>query len=536
MVSRHRISQTLALLAGVAALLGPADRTEAADTLALVGQLSFASGNGSECWGWTAPDGTEYAIMGYRNGIAFVRTTPFIQLIDTVPGPMGNNGYPWREMKTYQHYAYCVSEATGTYQGISVIDLQYLPDSVRYIGSFPTDTLASGANYTAHTISIDTVGGWCYVEGTSARQVRVLSLANPEAPVFVNAFGTASGSIHDMTAFNDTVYVAEGSMGSWSVWNLTNKTAPSMIVRISIPSSGYVHNIWPSPDHQYCATTEETAGKTVKIWNISDLQNVQLIGQYLGPSGMAHNAHWLTQDRLVLSHYQSGVVMLDVTNPALPVQIGRYDTYAAGEGSAFQGCWGAYPYTQNGYIYGSNLDGRFFVLDFGPFCPVLDAPALISPADGAGDLLQPITLSWSNMSATGYRVEVDSDPAFGSPEVNTVEVGTTFDVSGLPKGVIYYWRVRSLNACGEGAPSAPQTFEAGCAVTLTGDVNLTGSITSADIVYLVNYVFKSGATPLPLEASGDVDCSGVVNAADIVNLVNFTFKSGPPPCNVCTIL
>ena len=534
MVNKHaRFSTALATLVGLTAAFGPADRTEAADTLALVGQVTFSAGNGSECWGWTAPDSTEYAIMGYRNGIAFVRTTPTIALIDTVPGPTGNNGYPWREMKTYGHYAYCVSEATGTYQGLSVIDLQYLPDSVHYVGSFATDTLSSGTNYTAHTISIDTVHGYCYVEGTSARQVRVLSLANPEAPVFVNAFGTASGSIHDMTVFNDTVYVAEGSMGTWSVWNLTNKAAPSMIVRISIPSGGYVHNVWLSPDHKYCATTEETAGKTVKIWNITDLQNVQLVGQYLGPSGMAHNAHWLTQDTLVLSHYQSGVVVLNVSNPALPVQIGRYDTYAAGESSAFQGCWGAYPYTRNGYIYGSNIDGRLFVLTM---CPTLGAPTLLSPADGAPDLLLPLTLEWSDAGASGYNVEVDSDPAFGSPDYNTVVTDTFLEVSGLPLGQIYYWRVSSQNECGDGAPSPARSFEAGCVVTLTGDVNSSGNITSADIVYLVNYVFKSGATPLPIEAAGDVDCSGVVSSADIVTLVNFTFKSGPPPCNVCTIL
>lgn len=71
---------------------------------------------------------------------------------------------------------------------------------------------------------------------------------------------------------------------------------------------------------------------------------------------------------------------------------------------------------------------------------------------------------------------------------------------------------------------------------MTGDVNISSHITSADIVYLVNFVFKSGAAPQPIEAAGDVDCSGAVTAADIIFLVNFTFKSGAPPCNICTIL
>lgn len=533
-IKSTKASRILVLFVTFVCLSGHADRVHAADTLALVGQVYFPSANGSECWGWTAPDNTEYAIMGYRNGIAFVRTTPAITLIDTVPGPTGNNGYPWREMKTYSHYAYCVSEATGLYQGISVIDLQYLPDSVHYIGSFTTNGDSTG--FTAHTISIDTATGYCYVEGTSTQKVRILSLSNPEHPAFVNFFGTSAGQIHDMTAFNDTVYVAEGFVGTWSVWDLTNKAAPTMIVRVTIPASGYVHNVWPSPDGNYCATTEETAGKTVKFWNISNLQNIQLVGQYLGPSGMAHNAHWLTQDRLVLSHYQSGVVMLDVSNPAAPTKIGRYDTYPAGESSAYAGCWGAYPYTQNGYIYGSDLEGYLRVLEFRSACTILGPPPLVSPANGATGLLQPLTLTWNSNGATGYRVEVDSDPGFGSPDFNSVVTGTTFDVSGLSLGATYRWRVRSQNACGEGAPSAARTFETGCVVALTGDVNVSGVITSADIVSLVGYVYLSGATPLPIEAAGDVDCTGTVNTSDVIYLVNYTFKAGSVPCNVCTIL
>lgn len=76
--------------------------------------------------------------------------------------------------------------------------------------------------------------------------------------------------------------------------------------------------------------------------------------------------------------------------------------------------------------------------------------------------------------------------------------------------------------------------KAGCPITRTGDVNLSGTITSADIIGLVNYVFKGGAQPLPCIASGDVNCSGAVTSADIISLVNYVFKAGPPPCDACT--
>jgi hypothetical protein len=74
---------------------------------------------------------------------------------------------------------------------------------------------------------------------------------------------------------------------------------------------------------------------------------------------------------------------------------------------------------------------------------------------------------------------------------------------------------------------------AGCPITLTGDVNVSGTITSADIIGLVNFVFKGGAAPLPCTASGDVNCSGTVTSADIIGLVNFVFKGGASPCDAC---
>ncbi|KPL05534.1 MAG: hypothetical protein AMJ73_00295 [candidate division Zixibacteria bacterium SM1_73] len=63
---------------------------------------------------------------------------------------------------------------------------------------------------------------------------------------------------------------------------------------------------------------------------------------------------------------------------------------------------------------------------------------------------------------------------------------------------------------------------------LRGDANGDGVINSADVVYLINYLFKGGPAPEPLEA-GDVNCDGIINSADVVYLINYLFKGGPPP-------
>jgi hypothetical protein len=72
-----------------------------------------------------------------------------------------------------------------------------------------------------------------------------------------------------------------------------------------------------------------------------------------------------------------------------------------------------------------------------------------------------------------------------------------------------------------------------CAFTYTGDVNDSKSITSADIIYLVNFIFKSGPDPLPCPGNGDVNCSYSVNSADIIYLVNWVFKGGLAICDEC---
>jgi len=61
-----------------------------------------------------------------------------------------------------------------------------------------------------------------------------------------------------------------------------------------------------------------------------------------------------------------------------------------------------------------------------------------------------------------------------------------------------------------------------------GDFDISGAVTSADIIKLVGYVFK-GAEPSPDPWTMDVNTDGSVTSSDIIFLVNYVFKSGPPP-------
>jgi hypothetical protein len=65
---------------------------------------------------------------------------------------------------------------------------------------------------------------------------------------------------------------------------------------------------------------------------------------------------------------------------------------------------------------------------------------------------------------------------------------------------------------------------------LRGDANKDDKVSLSDIVYLINYLFKFGPAPEPIQA-GDVNCDGKVSLGDIVYLVNYLFKFGPAPCS-----
>jgi hypothetical protein len=104
---------------------------------------------------------------------------------------------------------------------------------------------------------------------------------------------------------------------------------------------------------------------------------------------------------------------------------------------------------------------------------------------------------------------IDADPLFCNPE----------------NGNYYLWVTSPCLGTGQGGANIG-VFGVGCSTF--GDANGDGIINSADIVYLINYLFISGPSPQPWQA-GDANCDGAVNSADVAYLINYLFVGGPPP-------
>jgi hypothetical protein len=72
-------------------------------------------------------------------------------------------------------------------------------------------------------------------------------------------------------------------------------------------------------------------------------------------------------------------------------------------------------------------------------------------------------------------------------------------------------------------PLSPWKLKAMC-----GDPNGDGQVNVADIVFLIQYIFRGGPAPKPAivaNANGDEE----VNVGDIVYLISYVFNFGPAP-------
>lgn len=316
----------------------------------------FTSTLYSAVWGYTDIHGKEYAIIGCPNGTAFydISDTANIVECDFLPGLTSS----WREMKVFGKYAYIVSEAPGS--GLQIVNLKYLPDSVSLISTY------TFSGYTrTHTISQS--GPYLYMNGGDylTGGIFVLDLTqNPAAPVKRGDWEVEY--IHDCRIVNDTIWGAGIFDGNIYVIDATNKNSLVMINSwLNLPDPG-PHNTALSSDGNFLFVTDEIGGpspRLLKVWDVNDVMNPVQAATWQ-PTGITtsivHNIE--TYGNLsVIAHYTAGVRVVNISNPANPVEIAWYDTYPSNNGNTYDGCWGVYMFP-SGKIAASDRQTGLYVL------------------------------------------------------------------------------------------------------------------------------------------------------------------------------
>jgi hypothetical protein len=93
----------------------------------------------------------------------------------------------------------------------------------------------------------------------------------------------------------------------------------------------------------------------------------------------------------------------------------------------------------------------------------------------------------------------------------------------------YFWRVKAKDRRGAETWSSQirRLVVTGIPHSSLGDFNMDGLVDLGDVVFAINYIYRSGPASDPLEL-GDTDCDGQVDIGDVVLLLNYLFKNGAP--------
>ncbi len=84
--------------------------------------------------------------------------------------------------------------------------------------------------------------------------------------------------------------------------------------------------------------------------------------------------------------------------------------------------------------------------------PLPIAPLLLAPINSATNVgTSPTQFVWQQTSnASSYRITVDNDPLFQSPEINDTTRNLFYSSNLLQPNTVYYWKVRGINGGGQG--------------------------------------------------------------------------------------
>jgi hypothetical protein len=400
---------TLALLASAFALTAFTPSLQAHDVVSY--NANLLGRTGKVTWGmWSWTDGVrEYALMCTRQSLQVIDVTdptnPY-QVAD-VPSVSGD----MRIVRAYDQYAY----ATNQNGPMQIIDLSD-PDNIRTVATYESEAVQG-----AHTIQI--FGQYAYLSlwGVGTEDFRILDLSDPLAPVEVGYYrhpaqgplqsapapalepdcsdhdcskgcmnipqhptviqalsrrgGVAPQSsppstlgpfpimAHDCYVRGDTAYVAFGG-GGFVVLDLSDRSNPVELEVVeyntSIPGT---HTVWLNDPGTHLFVTDEYAGGHLHTWDVQDIENISHVGEWQShPDRIIHNVY-VEDDLAFLAYYTDGLRVLDISEPADPIEVAFYDFHDGPSGAYYEGAFAAYPWTNSGAVLVSDMKNGLHLID-----------------------------------------------------------------------------------------------------------------------------------------------------------------------------
>jgi len=360
---------------------------------------------GADIWGFMDLNtNREYAIIGYSTGTAVFDVTDAENPREV--GFVDGQRTTWRDIKVHQlwntteqrWHAYAYVTADDTLDGLVIIDLTELPQRISRV-SYGSDFSAAHNVYLTNTdfstgLSIDGFAPTLILAGSniSDGRFRSYSLTDPTAPEFIAAPSTPGDQpggdrlyMHDAASMqvtdgrkdtqcvnaataNACQVVFDFNENSFEIWDVTDPADPVRLSRTPYDNARYTHSGWWTEDKQYVFIQDELDERdrglptTLRTFSIADLRSPTFAGQWTGETNAIDHNGFVRGNRYYMSNYSRGLTILDITNPASPQTIGRFDTYPASDNVGFPGAWGTYPFLPSGNVLISDIDSGLYVV------------------------------------------------------------------------------------------------------------------------------------------------------------------------------
>jgi choice-of-anchor B domain-containing protein len=377
----------------------------------------------NEVWGVVVDD-REYAIIGSTAGTHFFDVTnpSTASEIAFVAGRVVGDEIIHRDYHDYQNYLYAVSD-----EGLSslqIIDISTLPDSVSVVYD------SSDLFYRSHNIFIDTAKARLYTTNGD-----IYTLENPIDPKFL--YNTSLLSSHDVYVENDTAYINTGTLGfvivDFSQTTLENQSHEVIGTLPTYPDQGYNHSGWITPDGNYYAMADETWGMRMKLLDISDFSNIEVValfGSGVDENSIPHN-QIINGNYLYTAYYHDGFYVHDISDPFTPILIGYYDTFEPDHHESYMGAWGVYPFLPSGNILISDMQTGLYLFEVNYDNP-LGTDVLVNNKNAifpnpCSDVLN---LNLTNKSQVNLY-DIQGNKVFNASDVYIIQLNTNFLSNGI---------------------------------------------------------------------------------------------------------
>jgi len=330
-------------------------------SLELVGELSFDRSEAGIGFGVRAID------IWVEGTLAIITAGTVVHLVDVsdLSNPTAlstielNRGDISWDAKLHNSFAYIGLQATGGNTSVRIYDVSD-PTSPELVHNYANDTFA-GAHNIFITENVLFIASFSAQGGSLGpfvinQGIWMVDISDPDNPQDIGQLLTDDGepipTVHDLTVIENRAYIAGWNSGFWIV-DFENLDNPSQLIHSVFRNHAYRgndfgppsnHNVWPSEDGNLLWTTDEVLGEFVRVFDISDADNIQLLGEIsVRPGSLPHNV-MVNGEFAYVSYYRNGLQVLRYDEDAGEI-IKVSDFQTAGStppSNPFQGAFGLF--------------------------------------------------------------------------------------------------------------------------------------------------------------------------------------------------